>query len=809
MRPPRGLHRVGNRRSPTALRRIRHVGRRVLRARGHRGLFAPTRKQLWRRTVMLCKSLRAVRATRTALLCWVPSLLRGRGSVRPDAAVCMWRDWTDLLRRQPLRLGRMRLGSVHGLWIARTAVLWRRMRCGLCVHRWDVQRMRYRWTRVLPGRRLRGERAVFHWNVRAVRRRARAVLSPARHGLHRACGVRAHPGRRPGLHALRTHPKCVRCGPMLCGRCVVFRGRRGTRCLLRGPGGSMHGRGGLLRNARVFGRTMRLARRALGRLSWPPAPPRAHWIMALLAIACPACSTPDREVLVSVYLNVSEADGYRLSVFRRALEAGARWHVSEPSRLYLRPGVVGLPPLRDGGALGVVVLPNEPGRHLLRRVQAPAADDVLVHAQAIHIAPNGDEQPVGPPAVAQFDRWPVTRGSLRLDLDDACLDYDALAEGPYRTCVPQVGGCPDIASVCGHFETGTFVRSACAEGLGASALADGATVDARGALSCAVIESALRPDSPDGSLRDVGPVTDGGNRSDVADAPRSDASDGSIDAGGDSGGAVVEVPAGTRRYDCAGFEECGSNGRWSRCVESSPCLAGPLDDRRWIAFDRTRSLDQPCCYVRSSEAARCTHRRASSCLRSLSCFQGTCDTCGRRNDLCCPGGSCGPGQGACNAARGICECGAVGQDCCNTNECDSGGICRTNRCIRCGGLGETCCAGSNCNAGMVCNADRCEPCGGNGQLCCAGGGCNGRLCLGGRCRTCNPGDTSPAFCSPCLHIVCGGSFEWSGCQLRPGNACDWQGGTNFQCCTPAGGGPGWQFCSSTCQWFGCASHACP
>ena len=73
---------------------------------------------------------------------------------------------------------------------------------------------------------------------------------------------------------------------------------------------------------------------------------------------------------------------------------------------------------------------------------------------------------------------------------------------------------------------------------------------------------------------------------------------------------------------------------------------------------------------------------------------------------------------------------------------------------------------------------------------------------------CAPGATR-AGCDTCGHEVCSASCAWGGCTPRPGNACLYEGGSSFQCCTPAGGGSGWQFCSSsTCQYFPCASHSC-
>jgi hypothetical protein len=57
--------------------------------------------------------------------------------------------------------------------------------------------------------------------------------------------------------------------------------------------------------------------------------------------------------------------------------------------------------------------------------------------------------------------------------------------------------------------------------------------------------------------------------------------------------------------------------------------------------------------------------------------------------------------------------------------------------------------------------------------------------------------------------TCTSSCTWgTACTLAPGAACLSSHGTNFQCCTPSGGGSGWRFCSPSCQWNACAAHSC-
>ena len=91
--------------------------------------------------------------------------------------------------------------------------------------------------------------------------------------------------------------------------------------------------------------------------------------------------------------------------------------------------------------------------------------------------------------------------------------------------------------------------------------------------------------------------------------------------------------------------------------------------------------------------------------------------------------------------------------------------------------------------------------------------------IGGSCDgegVCGPGETKPGCdhdingnATACGMQVCNDQCQWGGCELAPGAACLSGMGSSFQCCTPPGGGSGWQFCSSsTCQFFACAAHSC-
>jgi hypothetical protein len=69
---------------------------------------------------------------------------------------------------------------------------------------------------------------------------------------------------------------------------------------------------------------------------------------------------------------------------------------------------------------------------------------------------------------------------------------------------------------------------------------------------------------------------------------------------------------------------------------------------------------------------------------------------------------------------------------------------------------------------------------------------------------CAAGDTQQADCDGCSHQDCGSSCAWGGCNLKPGNDCEWQNGNHFLWCNEAH--TVWQFCLSSCVWAPCQAR---
>lgn len=147
-------------------------------------------------------------------------------------------------------------------------------------------------------------------------------------------------------------------------------------------------------------------------------------------------------------------------------------------------------------------------------------------------------------------------------------------------------------------------------------------------------------------------------------------------------------------------------------------------------------------------------------------------------------------------------------------ECQAGQTMDVGACAMCGTLRRHCVnfhfVAPVCEAQGVCitGAKESAPCGNCGTK---SRTCNAKCAWDpfGACGsegTCAPGSTTPGSCDPCSEQTCSATCTWGACALKPGNQCEWQKGTNHQCC----GGNSWQFCappdaSKPCHWYACAS----
>lgn len=111
-------------------------------------------------------------------------------------------------------------------------------------------------------------------------------------------------------------------------------------------------------------------------------------------------------------------------------------------------------------------------------------------------------------------------------------------------------------------------------------------------------------------------------------------------------------------------------------------------------------------------------------------------------------------------------------------------------------------SGTECTAGAKQDLGTCQKCGTSRRTCKADGTWGDPACEDQ--KECNPGDTSATGCSdPCAEKTCGATCSFGACGKKTGATCLYESGTNWQCC----GSQKWQYCSSSCDWFSCAS--CP
>ena len=313
-------------------------------------------------------------------------------------------------------------------------------------------------------------------------------------------------------------------------------------------------------------------------------------------------------------------------------------------------------------------------------------------------------------------------------------------------------------------------------------------------------------------------------------------SDGSTVCEGEASGSEVNACGGCGVLEGVPGDRCGTcdTGAWACETQTSVTCIGDQGDLALNACGEC--IDADACEPGDVES------RPSVCPggtnESRTCSEG-CRwsewACGAPTELCTPSaveeeerdcGSCGEGvqsrTRACAADGsdwlpwtewGVCRTGAN----CEPGESDS----QTQSCGLCPGGTQsrdricdaaTCTwadwspygacegGGGECSPGDTDNQTRACTCGGNesrSRTCqdsCTWGGWTGWSgCSRG---TCTPGDTRAGSCDGCSHQVCNDSCNWGSCQLRAGNSCDWEAGTNWRCCATSR----WQFCLSSCQW---------
>ncbi|HEY8426854.1 MAG TPA: hypothetical protein VIL20_00705 [Sandaracinaceae bacterium] len=188
------------------------------------------------------------------------------------------------------------------------------------------------------------------------------------------------------------------------------------------------------------------------------------------------------------------------------------------------------------------------------------------------------------------------------------------------------------------------------------------------------------------------------------------------------------------------------------------------------------------------------------------CIAGACVCIGSREDAGSPGptdagprdagpcpGECTPGEtdeetrpcGECNEGveRRVRTCG----DDCRWGAFSAWSACETSAQCSPGQTERESRACGNC--GTQSRSRTCDPSTCTWGAWTAYGDCTGE-------GVCTPGATRAGSCDGCSHQVCTSSCTWSACQLRPGNQCDWERGTNWRCC----GSNRWQYCLSSCRW---------
>jgi hypothetical protein len=214
-----------------------------------------------------------------------------------------------------------------------------------------------------------------------------------------------------------------------------------------------------------------------------------------------------------------------------------------------------------------------------------------------------------------------------------------------------------------------------------------------------------------------------------------------------------------------GTETC-TTGTWGPCSAPTTCECTDGDPPRDVPCGFCGTQQQLCVGGRWMNAGGCS--ASGECAAGSVESGGACGRCGTRMRAC--DSTCAWGAESC-VGEGECVAGTVETD---TQPCGCGTRSRTRTCT------------SSCGWGPWS----------------AFGACSGA-------SECVPGATRQGSCDMCSQEVCTSACTWSGtCSLRPGNACDYEAGTNFRACT---GGTCttsrcWQFCSTSCQYFTCQNR---
>ncbi len=214
-----------------------------------------------------------------------------------------------------------------------------------------------------------------------------------------------------------------------------------------------------------------------------------------------------------------------------------------------------------------------------------------------------------------------------------------------------------------------------------------------------------------------------------------------------------------------GVERC-SSGVWSACTApvACDCTAG------------APPRDVPCglCGVQQQICVGGAWTNAGSCNASGECSAGTVE----------PGGSCG----RCGTSARTCgaDCLWGGTTCTGEGECTAGATETDTASCGCGTQSRTRTCSAACGWGAW-----------SAFGACSGGG----VCAAGATRLGSCTDS-------CSQEVCTSGCAWGSCGLAPGNACNYNSGTNWRSCTGGSctSASCWQFCGSTCQYYTCQNR---